>query len=342
MSVTEVKGRDYWTDFHTRALDRVSRLAGVEHAAFAWGVPLTGNNWPGRIEIEGQPAAIKPSDQLSVPVRAITEDYFNLLGLAILDGRPFRSTDNDKAPGVVIINQSFADRYLPNENPVGKKIWLWGRQRPPKEVISVVANGRTDDLTRSAEPEIYVSLWQNSAFSKHLVIRTPADPRSIIVAVERELRSIDPTVAVENVETLDQIRRDSLGSRAFAAQLLVGFAVVASILTLVGIYGVLSLSVGARQREIAIRAAVGAERRAILILVLGEGMRLIAGGVFAGLVVAVAFSSVLTSFLFGVKPTDPLTLVSVGLLFTGVALLACWVPTRRAMKVDPVAALRYE
>jgi putative ABC transport system permease protein len=337
MSVTEVQGRDHWSDFHTRALDRVSRLPGVEHAAFAWGVPLTGNNWPGRVEIEGQPVAAKPSDQLSIPVRSVTEDYFNLMGLAILDGREFRYTDTDKTPTVAIVNQAFTDRYLPQANPVGKRFWLWSRKRPPAEIIGVVTNGRTDDLTRAAEPEIYLSLWQASAFSKHLVIRTAADPRSLIVAVQRELRSVDPTAAVENVKTLDQIRTESLGPRAFAMQLLVGFSAVASVLTLVGIYGVLSLSVAARSRT-----AVGAKRRDILNLVLGEGLRLITGGVFVGLAAALALSWVLRSFLFGVEPTDPATLIGVGLLFVCVALLACLAPAWRAARTDPIVALRYE
>jgi putative ABC transport system permease protein len=343
MSVTEVQGREHWEGFHIQALERVSKLPGVEHAAFAWGVPLTGNNWPDAIEIEGQPPASKPSDRTSQPLRAVTEDYFNLMGLAVLEGREFRSTDKDKAPNVAIVNQEFADRYFPSAVAVGKKLWLnGGRERPSTEIIGVVTNGRTDDLTQAPAPEVYLPLWQAQAFSKHLVIRTTADPRSLVVAVERELRSVDPTAAVENVKTLDQIRRDSLGSRAFAMQLLVGFAGIASILTLVGIYGVLSLSVGARRREIAIRAAVGAQRRAILLLVLMEGLRLIAIGVIAGLVAAVALSRVLTTFLFEVKPTDPATLIGVALLFVFVALLACWVPARRAVKVDPIAALRYE
>src|SRR5262249_40170727 len=177
--------------------------------------------------------------------------------------------DKSQAPSVAIVNQAFRDRYFPKATAVGKKLWLNGRDRPSTDVVGVVTNGRTDDLTRPPDPEVYLPLWQAQAFSKHFVIRTATEPRSLIVAVERELRSIDPTVAVENVKTLEQIRGDSLGSRAFAMQLLVGFAAVASILTLVGIYGVLSLSVGARRREIAIRAAVGAERRTILILVLG-------------------------------------------------------------------------
>ncbi len=340
MSVTAVQGD--WSDFHQRALERVSALPSVQYAAFAWGVPLTGNNWPATIEIEGQPAASKASDQIAVPLRSVTPDYFKLLGLALIDGRDFRSTDTRGAPGVAVINQSLADRYFPNVNPIGKKLWFDGRQRPSTEIIGVVTNGRTDDLTQAAEPEIYLSLWQASAFSKHLVIRTAADPRSLVAIVQRELRSVDPTVAVENVKTLEQIRGDSLASRTFPMQLLVGFSVVGSVLTLVGIYGILSLSVASRRREIAIRTAVGAQQRDIRNLVFVEGFRLIAGGVISGMVAALILSRALRSFLFDVEPTDPATLLGVGLLFASVALLACWAPTRRAAKVDPIEALRYE
>ena len=340
MSVTAVQGD--WTNFHRSALERVSRLAGVQQAAFAWGVPLTGNSWPGSVEIEGQPVASKPSDRPSLPLRAVTEDYFKLLRLAISDGRDFRSTDNRDAPKVAVINQSLADRYFSHANPIGKKLWLGGRQRPSTEIIGVINNGRTGDLTQAAEPEVYLSLWQASAFSKHLVVRTAADPRAVMAAVQRELRSVDPTVAVENVRTLDQIRNDSLASRIFAMQLLVGFSVVGSVLTLVGIYGVLSLSVASRRREIAIRTAVGAEQRDIRNLVFADGFRLIAGGVISGIAAALVLSRVLRSFLFGVEPGDPATLAGVGFLFASVALLACWVPTRRAAKVNPLEALRYE
>jgi putative ABC transport system permease protein len=340
MSVTAVQGD--WADFHLRALERVSAFPGVQQAAFAWGVPLTGNNWPARVEIEGMPAAGKASDQISLPLRSVTPGYFKLLGLSISDGRDFRSTDTRSAPNVAVINQSLADRYFPRANPIGKKLWLGGRQRPPTEIIGVATNGRTDDLTRAAEPEIYLSLWQASAFSKHLVIRTAADPRTIMAAVQRELRMVDPTVAVENVKTLEQIRGDSLASRAFAMQLMIGFALVGSVLTLVGIYGVLSLSVASRRREIAIRTAVGAGQRDIRNLVFGEGFRLIAGGVISGMAAAIVLSRVLRSFLFEVEPTDPATLIGVGMLFASVALLACWAPTRRAARVDALEALRYE
>jgi putative ABC transport system permease protein len=340
MSVTAVQGN--WADFHVRALQRVSALPAVQHAAFAWGVPLTGNNWPATGDIEGQPPATKRSDQISLPLRAVTPDYFALMGLAILEGRNFRDSDTRGAPGVAIVNQALSDRYFPHAHPIGKKIWIGGRTQPPTEIVGVAANGRTDDLTRAAAPEVYFSLWQANAFSKHLVIRTAADPHIVMAAVQRELRSVDPTVAVENVRTLEQIRGDSLASRTFAMQLLVGFSVVGSVLTLVGIYGVLSLSVASRRREIAIRTAVGAQRSDIRKLVFGEGFRLIAAGLAAGIAIALVMARVLTSFLYDVAPADPVTLVGVVVLFSTVALLACWAPTRRASRVDPAEALRYE
>jgi len=341
MSVTEVEGSN-WDSFHRQALERVAAIPGVQYAAFAWGVPLTGNNWPATLQIEGQPPAVKESDKTALPLRAVTPDYFKLMGEELLEGREFRSTDDDKAAKVAIVNRAFADRYFPHQSPIGRKFWLDGRDKAGTEIVGEIANSRTDDLTEEASPEIYLPLWQAHAFSKHLVVRSTADARSVILAVERELRSVDPTAAIENVKTLEQIRDESLASRTFAMQLLVGFAVVGSVLTLVGIYGVLSLSVTSRRRELAIRSAVGAQQKDLRELIFGEGFRLIAAGVVAGVALAMVLSRVLKSFLFEVAPGDPATLVAAGLLFVGVALLASWVPVRRAEKVDPGDALRYE
>jgi len=338
-TVTAVQGD--WNRFHMLALERVSAIPGVEGSAFAWGVPLTGNDWPGDVEIEGQPPAANPSDRAHVAMRSVTPGYFDLLGQAIVTGRDFQPSDKPKSQDVAIVNQALVDRYFPHSNPLGKKLWM-GRNQPYIQIVGVVANSRTDDLTKAAEPEIYYSFWQAHAFSKSLVVRTSADPKVVTAAVQRELRAVDPTVAVEHVKTLDEIRDDSLASRTFAMQLLVGFSLVGSLLTLVGIYGVLALSVASRRRELAIRAAVGAGERHIRNLVFAEGLRLIGGGVLAGTVAALLLSRALESFLFGVGATDPVTFVLVGFLFGAVALLACWGPVRRAAAVDPIEALRCE
>jgi putative ABC transport system permease protein len=343
MTVTAVQGD--WNNFHTLALDRVSSLSGVQRAAFAWGVPLTGNNWPGRVEIEGQPPITRPSDAVALPVRSVTPGYFDLLRIPLTEGRDFRASDanaNKAAPRVAIVNRALADRYFPGTSALGKKLWQGTRQQPPIEIVGVVANSRTDDLTRAPEPELYLSLWQAGAFSKDLIVRTTADPSVLMTAIQKELRSVDPTVAIENVRTLEQVRDSSVATRRFAMQLLVGFSIVASVLTLVGVYGVLSLTVASRRREIAVRSAVGAQGRDIRKLVFADAFRLIAGGVVAGIVAAIVLSRALTSFLFEVEATDPVTLAGVGVLFATVALMACWMPTRRAAQIDPLEALRSE
>ena len=339
MSVTEVQSQSSWASFHHLALERVAAIPGVQYAAFAWGVPLTGNNWPATLEIEGQPPAIKETDKAALPLRSVTPDYFKLMDMALMAGRGFRPTDDEKTPQVAIVNHAFAQRYFAHDVVIGRRLWMNGRDKPGMEIVGEVADGRTEDLTRPPSPEIYLSLWQAGPFSKHLVVRTTADPGTVTVAVERALRAVDPTAAIEHVKTLGQIRDESLASRTFAMRLLIGFAAVGSVLTLVGIYGVLSLSVASRRRELAIRSAVGAQQGHIRRLILGEGFRVIAGGVFLGGVLSMVLSQVLKSFLFEVQPSDPATLIVAGLLFVGVGLLACWVPTWRAERVDPLEAL---
>ena len=305
MSVTAVQGD--WADFHRSALERVSALPGVQNAAFAWGVPLTGNNWPGEVEIEGQPAAAKASDRIADAAAVGYAGLFRSAGAcgsptAAISVRPM-TADAPRWPWSI---RRLRSAIFRRRSAIGKKIWSTAGTRPATEIVGVVANGRTDDLTQPAEPEIYLSFWQATPFSKapggahRGATRDPS-----MAAVQRELRAVDPTVAVENIKTMEDIRGDSLASRTFAMQLLVGFSLVGSVLTLVGIYGVLSLSVASRRREIAIRAAVGAERRDIRNLVFAEGFRLIAGGVVAGMAAALVLSRVLRSFLFGVEPTIP-------------------------------------
>jgi putative ABC transport system permease protein len=356
MTVTAVDGN--WLDFHERALERVSALPGVEGAAFAWGVPLTGNSWPGAFEIEGYipPGSTDPS--VFLEARAVTPGYFSLLGQAVEEGRDFRTTDrlpppnpaNPNAPPdlssvafVAVVNRAFVDQYYGGANAIGKNIWVpLGQNRAAVEIVGVVSNTRTEDLARAPAPEIYTSLLQRQAFSKHLLVRAAAPPSTIVGAVERELKQILPTAAVEYAQTLEEIRDRSLGSRTFAMQLLVGFAVVAVVLTLAGVYSVLSLTVAARRRELAIRTAVGADARRIMGLVLRGGLALIGVGIVAGVAVSFALSRALQALLFEVGPADPLTLVAAAVLFAAVALLACSLPAARAARVDPAEALKSE
>ena len=347
LNVTEV--RNNWMDFHGQALERISALPAVKSAAFAWGVPLTGNKWTSTVEIDGHDRTTKLAGRITLPTRSVTPDYFDTVGCRIIAGRAFRSTDAwrkdedvTNLPPAIIINEAMAERYFPNAHPIGKKIRFPGARHLSGEVVGVVANARNESLTLAPEPEIYRCFWQFGPFSKHLLVRTPGNPRSLAGVIQRELRAIDPTVSIEKIQTFDQIRSASIAPQTFALRLLMGFSAVAFGLALVGIYGVLSLSVSSRKREMAIRAAIGAQRRHILRLVLGEGARLIGLGLLIGVGAAIALARLLGAFLFGVKPVDPLTLVASILLFVLVSLLACWIPARRATRVDPWRVLRYE
>ena len=341
MTVTEMEnGR--WKDFHTRALEQVSAIPGVSHAAFVWGLPLTGNKWGGTMEIAGQPASSRLKDQMDLPLRSVTPDYFDALGTKVLQGRGFRASDDDKAPGVAVINQALADRYFHGTDPIGQHVRFLGETNQGKEIVGIISNTRTEALNRSAEPEIYFPFWQSGAFSKHLIVKTTAEPRAIAATIQRVLHGVDPTAAVENMKTMEDIRTESVAARIFAMRLLFAFAIAASVLALVGIYGVLSLSVDSRLKEIAVRMAIGAQRSEILGLIIGEGFRLIAIGLVLGSVAAVALGRLLASFLFDVQPADPLNLVTTALLFSAVALVAFYVPARRAARVEPMVALRSE
>ena len=339
LSVTTV-GTNY-LGFHSAALDRVAQLPGVQAVAFGWGVPLTGNKWEVAMEIEGRPRLDGPDGGLTFPTRSVTPDYFSALGLKLIEGRSFRPSDDDQAPRVAVINQAMADRHFPGENAVGRRLKPRG-QTNLIEIVGILADTRTDALTEVAEPELYFPFWQSSAFSKHLVVRTQGDPNRMAAAVQRELRAIDPTVSVENIKTLEQIRADSFASRTFAMNLLVGFALVACLLAVVGIYGVLSLTVGSRQTEIAIRMAVGAQRHEVFRLLLSDGVRFAAAGVGIGLVISLALGAALKTHLFGISPADPLTLGAMAMAVLLVTLVTCWIPARRAAQVDPVVVLRGE
>lgn len=341
MSVTAIGGEDYIA-FHEQAIDRVTSLPGVEAAAFAWGVPLTGNSWPGRIEVQDFNPPNPNDGFVSLPLRSVTSGYFNMLNQPVLVGRDFRSSDRQGAPQVAVVNETFVERYIAGGNAIGKRIWTNGRENPPTEIVGIISDSRTNDLTAAPEPEVYLPLYQRSANSKHLVIRSALPPESLAGSVRLALQDLLPTVAIESVKTLESIRGDSLANRTFAMQLLTGFAVIACALTLGGVYSVLSLSVATRRQEIAIRSTVGAERGRILQLVLNQGMRLIIIGTGAGVIVSVALARVLQTWLYGVAAMDFVTVLGAVSLFAIFAAIACWVPAYRASTIEPVEALRSE
>jgi putative ABC transport system permease protein len=344
MTVTTMQQQEKWREFHAQALERVSALAGVTHTAFVWGLPLTGNKWPGEMEIIGQPGSARLAERLNLPLRAVTPEYFAAMGIGLVDGRGFRSSDDNKAPRVAVVNRTFARRYFQDANPIGRRMRFAGDTDATRsiEIVGVVADTKTEALSENAQPEVYFSFWQNGAFSKHLIVRATSDPSALASLVTRELRAIDPTAAVEQIKTMGEIRRESVASRTFAMQLLIGFSLAATLLALVGLYGVLSLSVGSRTKEMAVRKAIGAQQYTIVRLVLGEGFRLIALGAVLGVVLAVLVGRVLSALLFEVRAVDPMTLAGSAGVFAAVALIACTLPAWRAARTDLMEALRHE
>jgi putative ABC transport system permease protein len=341
MTVTTME-RQKSTEFHKLALERVATVPGVTRAAFAWGVPLTGNKWTGDIEFPGQVGSTKLADRITVPLRSVSQDYFDVMGMTIAEGRAFRETDGPEAPRVAIVNETLAKRYYADRNPVGAFLAFAGSRDKPLTIVGVVADTRTDDLSRRAEPEIYLPYWQSGAFSKHLVVRASGDPSALAALVRAQLRSLDPTSAVERLTTMAQIRSESVAARTFAMRLLMGFAIAATLLALVGLYGVLSLSVSSRLKEMAVRKAIGAQAHQIVRLIVGEGSKLVAVGLVLGAMMSVLVGRLLQTLLYDVSPWDPISLGLGMITFGAVAVVACALPARRASRVDLMESLRQE
>ena len=304
----------------------MASVPGVTRAAFAWGVPLTGNKWPGDIEFPGQAGSSKLADRITVPLRSITQDYFDVMGMTIAEGRAFRDTDGPERRGSPSSMRRSRSGYYADRNPIGAHVRFAGSTDKPLEIVGVVADTRTEDLSQRAEPEVYLPFWQSGAFSKHLVVRASGDPAALAALVRGQLRAIDPTSAVERMTTMAEIRRESVATRTFAMRLLMGFAVVATVLALVGLYGVLSLSVNSRIKEIAVRKAVGAQRHQIVQLVLGEGSKLVGVGLLLGGDAGGLVGRLLQTLLFDVRPSDPIALGIAAIAFGVVAVTACLLP----------------
>jgi putative ABC transport system permease protein len=266
--------------------------------------------------------------------------------MRLINGRDFTERDDPRGHPVVIINEAFQRRFFHNEDPIGKRIRpsasSGGGEPEMREIIGIVGDVKTS-LATEAQPEFYAPYAQLPITnSLTLALRTDIDPRSLIGAARAEAQSLDKELPVFEIKTLDQHFNAAVAPPRFYALLLTIFAGVALILTMIGLYGVLAYAIAQRTHEIGIRMALGAQARDVLWLVIGQGMRLTLVGVVIGLGSALALTRLLKTLLFGVGTTDPLTFTIIALLLTFVALMACWIPARRATKVDPITALRFE
>ena len=331
-------------EFYQRLQARLQTLPGVRAASASWMLPLSGSNPSLDVDIEGQPTT--PAERVEVDFNLILPDHFRALGMRLINGRDFTERDDLRGRPVVIINEAFQRRFFTNEDPIGKRIRprasSGGGEPEMREIIGIVGDTKSS-LTAEAQPEFYAPYAQLPITkSLSLALRTEADPRGLISAARAEVQSLDKELPVFEIKTLDQHFNTAVAPPRFHALLLTIFAGVALILTMIGLYGVMAFTVAQRTHEIGIRMALGSQAQDVLRLVIRQGMRLTLVGVVIGLSGALALTRLLKTLLFGVGATDPMTFTVIALLLTFVALLACWIPARRAAKVDPITALRFD
>jgi putative ABC transport system permease protein len=333
--------------FHDRLVTGLESLPGVSAYSTVNPTPLSGSNYEIGFSVEGRP---NPSG-LRYPYDSrlvfVGSDYFRMLGIPLRQGREYSPRDNQQSTQVVIVNEAFAKRHFPGENPIGKRIdpsiGMGDGSPPMREIIGVVADARFRWLGAEPEPEVYLHIPQVPAVgSLMLMLRTQADPMSLAASVRQEIMKLDPNLPIFDIKPFEEYISDSVAQPRFNSALLGVFAGVALLLTAIGLYGVIAYSVAQRTQEIGIRMALGARPGDALRLIIGQGMALALIGVALGLGGAFAATRLIRGLLFDIGPTDPLTFASVAALITLIALLACYIPARRATKVDPMIALRHE
>jgi putative ABC transport system permease protein len=328
--------------FHRELLQRVESLPGVKGVATVSVIPLTGGNTSSFL-VEGRPVP-PPGTGLEANVRDITPNYFEVMNVPLLRGRAFTEQDKEDSPPVVIVNQTFANRLFPGEDPVGKRLTLPSIQSPPIEIVGVVGDEKVTRMDTPTTPVVYGPYLQDPGRTINLVIRTSSEPAMLANSVRSQIQSLDADLPVFDVRTMQEVidRSPSTFLRRYPAFLIGTFAGVSLLLAVIGIYGVISYSVTQRTQEIGVRMALGAQRRDIFKLIVGQGMMLALLGVGLGLIAAFTLTRFLESLLFNVSAKDPLVYGFVSLILMLVAFLACYIPARRATRVDPMTALRYE
>jgi putative ABC transport system permease protein len=330
-------------NFWQQVLDRVRVIPGVQSAALGTVVPLTGNHDRSDVTIEGLPLP-GPGEFPHPDYHIISSAYTTAMGIPLLRGRTFTDSDNETAPLVGLVNATMARRFWTNGDPVGKRIL---REQPSGDekwitIVGVVADTKLYGLDNPARLEVYYPYRQRPYSDMNLVVRSAVDPSGLTASVRAAVAAIDKDQPIFAVHTMQQLVDDSISTRRLTLVLLGIFSALALLLAAIGIYGVMAYTVALRTQEIGIRMALGAQRRDVLRLVLGQGARIAFFGVAIGLAAAAALARLLSSLLFSVSASDPVTFAAVAVLLVAVALLACYIPARRALRVDPIIALRYE
>ncbi len=330
--------------FHTALLERLANLPGVQGAAATTSILLSNTPTSGYFNIEGRPPG-QPGERIEVTIDSVTPNYHQLMGTPLLKGRAFSDADGPDSPRVVLINDSFARRFFPGEDPIGKRMNYGDNtdqtQNPWRTIVGVVADTRRNGFDREPRPESYIPLMQRPSGWTTYVLRTSStDPATLVTAVRSAVRGIDPDQPIFGIKTMEQLMSETTAQRRLNTILLGVFAGLALLLAAVGIFGVMNYSVTQRTHEIGIRLALGAQRGDVLRLVVGQGMMLAAIGVVVGLFGAWALTRLLATMLYGVSATDPAVFAGVAGLLALVAVFACYLPALRASRVAPTVALR--
>jgi putative ABC transport system permease protein len=332
--------KDKRLNFYQQLLSRVATSPGVVKSGAIDIVPFSSSANSDTFQIAGQ-APFRKGEQPLVSTRVTTPGYFSTVETALRRGRLFTAHDDAKAGRVILVNETFAKRFLPGQQAIGQRLQL-GTDKETQEIIGVVADVKNDDLEEAADPTAYLPYAQNPSRTMNLVIRGTQDPTQLVAAVRSEVRALDPALPVSRVKTVSQMIQERVSPKRLMAYILAVFALSALLLASVGIYGVMSYAVTQRTHEIGIRMALGARAADVLKLVVKNGMSLALVGVAIGLAGSFALTRLLTDLLFQVAPTDKNTFAGVATCLIVVALLACYIPARRATKVDPLVALRDE
>jgi putative ABC transport system permease protein len=333
-----------WPGFYQQVLERVETLPGVQAAGLVNALPMGGTNANSNFTIEGRPVGASGEPSAHADYRVISPNYFHAMGIPLLRGRAFTGYDKEESPALAIINEAAAKRYWPNEDPLGKRLSVSDENGRPhwRQIVGVVRNVKHQGLAGPLEPEIYVPYFHEPYPFMVLAVRTASDPNSLITAVQSQIWMVDKDQPVFLIRTMRQLVSDSISEWRFQMVLLGIFGALALILAAIGIYGVMSYAVTQRTHEMGVRIALGAHRRDILKLVVGQALRWLLAGVAIGLTGAFALTRVMSSLLYEVTPTDPVTFVGVSLVLAGIAVLASYLPAQKATRVDPMVALRCE